>query len=477
MNDTEPPPTFEPPYSEVEPWLRAVHSLVAVLLMAAGLVGNCLVLWVVARNKELQYRSILASMGAVAVNILFCLFTGPQVLAGSITGEWPFTHAGCVAVGFVANGIFYVRWTNTLLIAVDRFLYIITPFWYQRNSKPVLVTLTTFVWTVPFVSNAPSAVYRTYSFRSTLTICAVNCEQNDGCYTTYILLFAMYMIVGVLLPAAIYTFLYCYGKKKRREMNREMGTHTQDDTHSVPVTNGRLPNYLSARRPSTDLVSIDEEDEGEAIPMQELPHPPATSSDLDTIREHEVVVKIVRLQDGRRHQQADAISLESDPGPQLRDTPQQENDHTPSKGAEPADSIHQKRKLGHRRGSSESGTGSTSSYHRRTSIVVLSRAALSAFVPNRQHMGRERRAMVTFAIIFTNLVFTQILLFILSAVRRQEFYKYIPIWVHMIAMNLFLLAPVIEPLIIIKNQDFKRVLLRIFRRRHSFSTSHSVPTK
>ena len=76
-------PTLEPPYSEVAPWLRGLHSFVAVVLMLASLLGNFFVLWVVARNKELQYRSILTSMGAVAVNILFSLLTSPQVVAGA----------------------------------------------------------------------------------------------------------------------------------------------------------------------------------------------------------------------------------------------------------------------------------------------------------------------------------------------------------------------------------------------------------
>ena len=485
-------PTLEPPYSEVEVWLRAVHSVVAVVLMVASLAGNCLVLWVVIRNKELQYRSILASMGAVAVNIAFAVFTGPQVVAGSVTGEWPFTEDGCVAVGFVTNGIFYVRWMNTLLIAIDRLLYIVTPFWYERNSKAVLILLTVLVWTIPFISNAPSAIYRSYSYRSTFTLCAINCENDNACYSTYILLFAAYMIIGMLLPIIIYTFLYCYGKKKRREMNRELGTQGETPTAgNAPATNGRLPSehYLSARRPSTDLVSIHEEDEETETEMgptghqESHTHQHITSLELGTIHEHQEEISIAQLQNGR-HIQSDTCSTASDPTPHTGAARDSREDHAHLDKAEPADSagsIHHKRQLGHRRGSSESGTGSTSSYQRRTSLVVLSRAALSAFIPNRQQMAthrRERRATVTFAIIFSNLVLTQILLFILSALRRQDYYSSIPIWVHMVAVNLFLLAPVLDPVIIMKNQDFKRALVRIFcRRRSSFSLSHSVVTR
>ena len=68
------------------------------------------------------------------------------------------------------------------------------------------------------------------------------------------------------------------------------------------------------------------------------------------------------------------------------------------------------------------------------------------------------------------------MVFALAVMRRREFYTDIPIWVHLIAVNLFLLAPVLEPLIIVKNQDFKRVLTKMFSR-NSFSLSHSMTTR
>lgn len=478
------PSTLEPPYSEVEPWLRGVHSFVAVVLMVASLLGNFFVLWVVVRNKELQYRSILASMGAVAVNILFSLFTGPQVVAGSVTGEWPFGHAGCVAIGYIANGIFYVRWLNAFLFAVDRFLCIVTPFWYERNSKPVLVVMTIIAWTVPFISNVPSAIQETYRFRSTFTFCAVNCENNQTCYNTYVLLLTSYMILGVIVPTCIYTFLYCYGKKKRRDMNREMGTQTDEKTpngHGTP--NGSLPcdHYLSARRPSTDLVSIVEEDETGSTAMQEFSQSPCTKDVYLASPHDHKVIDTTRLDSNGSWSQPHTTSGESDTEHEReqRHCIAEEEDASPTENR----TLPLYKQQGTRRGSGESGTGSITSNHlgpRRTSIVLLSRAAITAFIPSRNHDAakRERRAMVTFALIFTNLVLTQIMVFVLAAMRRRDFYGEIPIWVHLIAINLFLLAPVLEPLIIVKNQDFKRVLKKMFRRRrNSFSLSHSVVTR
>lgn len=460
---------FDLPYSEVEPWLRGVHSFVATILMFASIIGNGLVFWLVVKNKELQYRSILASMGAITVNILFSLLTTPQVVAGSVTGEWPLGDTGCVAIGYIATSIFYVRWMNTLLIAVDRFFYIVTPFFYLRNSKPILVTLTVFVWTIPFITNVPSVVQETYSYRSSLTFCSVDCAENNICYGTYIILFAVYMIIGVVLPIIIYTFLYCYGKKKRRDMHRELGTHAAPTP--PPLLNGNYPtdNSFLEHHPSRDLGSINEENEDnandeEGILTHRLPF--TTNHELDTLHEHKIL------------NTSDLNSLQLELVSPVEEDGDEERLSHPQPVAEYDNNI-QQLQFHNCRGSSDSVVKSINSPshtrvtgQRRTSIVILSRAAITAGRTHVTMQLRERQATITFFIIFTNLVLTQILLFILSAVRRQSYYLDIPIWIHMISTNLFLLAPALDPIIIMRNKDFKKVLTKMFKRRNnSFTTT------
>ena len=105
------------------------------------------------------------------------------------------------------------------------------------------------------------------------------------------------------------------------------------------------------------------------------------------------------------------------------------------------------------------------------------RAAMSIIMPGRQRVAiqlRERQAMITFVVIFTNLVVTQIPIYFLATTRRQAFSRNIPVWVHLIAINLYLLAPALEPFIIARNRDFKKALHKMFHRRTFFSpTSNS----
>ena len=471
--------TLEPRYSDVEPWLRGVHSFVATSLMVVSVLGNALVVWVVARNKELQYRSILASMGAVVVNILFSLVATPQVLAGSVTGEWPFTQKGCVAIGFIAISIFHVRWMNALLIAIDRLLYIITPFFYQRNTKRILGVLTAVVWTLPFLINAPSIVRGTYRYRSSFTFCTIECSDDEVCVYSYTLIFTGYLIIGMLCPTAIYIFLYCFGKKKRRDMHREMGTQTHVDPPSASNGHPSSDPHLSATRLSCDLFNISEE--GETMVMADLspPNPPSSQGE-ETLTQEPGKIRTPKTNcthNGGTHLNASSphtVSSELNTHTPVKSRTAHTDSHQDTDEEEREDTKQAMLPLPQQRVSIETAT--SPSHPRRPSLMNLSRLTLAAMVPGRQQVAvalQERRAMITFAIIFTNLVVTQIPLFFLSTTRRASFYRSIPIWVHLIGVNLYFLAPALEAIIIMRNRDFKNVLSRIFRRRHYFSFSNS----
>ena len=510
-------PTLEPPYSDVPTWLRAVHALVATALMVVSILGNVLVLWLVVRNKQLQYRSIVASMGTVIVNISFSLVTNSQVLAGSITGEWPFGDKGCIAAGFFSTSFFYVRWLNICLIAVDRFLYIMAPFSYARNSKRLLVTLSVLVWTVPFLSNLAPLWLGEFSYRSSLTFCAVECGADQACARIYITFFGVYLTIGMVVPTVLYVMLYCFGVKKRREMQRELGTQNNPPWESSDILQGNGV-ALSSRgaRQNTELPNIneeeEEEEEEEVIKMESCS--PQPSVDLTILQELKMTSehKILDTSHGCNghshlqcssplHQEFTAESshtrrLSEDREDALRgyrvadsegaESRSQSEDGQPSEeGArEEGGRQHNGGPPGSRqsRGPVDSGreamqTSANPQEQRRSSLMVLSRAAISAIVPNRHRTNlqkRERRAMITFVIIFTTLVITQLPLYFMSTTRRLDFYTQIPIWAHLVGVNLYLLAPALDPIIIMRNRDFKRVLSKMCWWMGSSSLTHSV---
>ena len=75
----------------------------------------------------------------------------------------------------------------------------------------------------------------------------------------------------------------------------------------------------------------------------------------------------------------------------------------------------------------------SSSRGRKPSVMTRSRV-----MGHISYQIRESRAITTFIIIFVTFVVTQIPIFLLTLSRRSSVYTRIPIWVHMIGVNLYI---------------------------------------
>ena len=336
MNATVPSsaPTLEPDISEIPGWLLAVHATIVAILLVASLVGNSITLLLVAKYKKLRYRSILVSLGVVVADLLLPLVLHFQALASSVAGRWPFGDGGCTGYGFLLLCVYYARWLGTAVIAIDRFLIILAPFFYRRWSKRLLIMMTVTAWIAPFIFALPVFFgFGTPKYRSTLTICVSDCGEDSLCTMVYSLEFGTYLILGAGVPTVLYLILYCFGVKKRRESLHPLGTQV-------------------------------------------------TSAESTTVR--------------------------------------------------------------------------------RTSTTSILQTV------------RERRALITFGIIFVALILTQFPIFIISISRRTDFYQDIPIYVHYIIMYIYMLSTALDPVIVMRNRDFRIAFSHLVGRRNSIIDSPPI---
>ena len=542
-------PTFEPPYTDVPPWLRGLHASVAMLLMAVSVVGNTVVIVAVSRYRQLRYRSVLASMGTVAINLAFAAVTNPQILAGSITGEWPFGNDSCTVIGYISVSVFYVRWLNNLLIASDRFLSVTLPFFYERNSKRILVVFTIFVWTIPFVSDVPTLwVLGSFSYRSTLAFCAIECGQNAGCIRLYIGVYGFYVLMGMILPTLLYLYLYCLGLKKKREMWRELGTHVEkehpnpslqkqwnrmdcieeeeekEDEEEEEEEEGEGEGKQEGEVQIMDCIEEEEKEEGEGEEKEEEKEEgegeekeegEVRVSVLPTLHQREELERetarwsrtgeeeeeeeVGEEKENREEEEVEKEETEKETIAEV-EAPRQEvasicpnhhcqtalccrqeerdtqdervGDTSETAVAENCSSVHRMRELDYTEHSLPLSQPqpqpqpqlATPSSLRRPSLTAGSRTVFSFVNPTGRisHQIRESRAITTFIIIFVAFVVTQIPIFLVAVVRRSSFFSIIPIWVHMVCVNLYLLSPALDPIIITRNRDFRKVFRKMF---------------
>ena len=78
---------------------------------------------------------------------------------------------------------------------------------------------------------------------------------------------------------------------------------------------------------------------------------------------------------------------------------------------------------------------------------------------------RDRRAFATIAILFVSLLVTQIPIIVLTwLAQRREIYQQIPLHVHFVLTYIFLTSTILDPIVIMRNKDFKDVIAQVWKR-------------
>ena len=327
-------------FDDVPTWLVALHGIVLSLLLLCSVVGNATVILLVIFHKNLHYRSIVVSLGLVAADSLVALEWNLSGLASTIAGEWPLGDVACTVFGTLHLCLLYVRWLEILAVTLDRFFIILSPFNYYQYSKPLQVLLTILAWIIPItiISTATALQVGVFRFRLTMTTCSIDCLGTNPCFSFYLGVFAVFVVVGGVIPTVLYSIMYCIGRRKRSSMKHALGTQEVETESSTTSSADSL---------------------GGSIPQP--------------------------------------VRIPSKHNAKLKDS--------------------------------------------------------------------DKRALITFFIIFVTLLVTQIPIFITSgALRNTNIFYQIPLWVHFVAMYAFLLSPVLTPIVIMRNKDFRKAFLSAINR-------------
>ena len=204
--------------TETFPAALVIHACFVFLVIIGSLFANGLVLLLVAYDKRLQYRSILASLSVVVADILLILFYHVPTFASTVSRGWGFGDGdigrnSCHAFSIISNYIIYVRWVAVGTIALDKFLTVRFPFRYLNHSKILLVVLTATVWLLPAVLVLPITPFTDSNFRGNVPTCLPSCKEILPCGIILTALVSLSVIWGAVLPSVYYTWMYYRGRK------------------------------------------------------------------------------------------------------------------------------------------------------------------------------------------------------------------------------------------------------------------------
>ena len=244
--------------SEEHPVVIAVHSFILSAIILVGVCGNAFVLFLVAKDKRLRYRSVIASLSIVVVDFLLTIFLHGVALTSTLLKKWAYGDDDfntCRMYSIVSSYFVYVRWIALGLIATDRFLTVRFPFHYQRHSKKFLIILTLLVWGCPIIiAGFLSSPFLKPTFRANVPTCLPSCVNgNKACRFVNLLLFTATLIVGGVVPSVLYTWMYRHGRQLR--VKHTLGQFTLQTATST-IIQDELPTLNEVRKERQTLFTL-----------------------------------------------------------------------------------------------------------------------------------------------------------------------------------------------------------------------------
>ena len=159
-------------------WLySAAQTPLYVLLMLASLVGNALVILIVALNSRMRHKPTNCLMLNLAVCDLAIVATCMSVQTmHSLSKYWPLGELFCKLNSYLQVASLLATVLTLMAIACDRFAAIVYPLRWRLTHRQALCCIG-LVWTVSLTFAVPSYVYRIYVERHWSDFVETHCAE------------------------------------------------------------------------------------------------------------------------------------------------------------------------------------------------------------------------------------------------------------------------------------------------------------
>lgn len=251
-------------FSNISIWLRSLHGTIIGTLLVVSVTGNSFLLLIFFRNKKLQSRSTLVSLGLVVADLLLAVIWSAQSITNIVAGHNLFETFSCSFLGSSLETVIHARWCTVALIILDRFCNIFFPFIYLRYSKPFLIILTVLCWFIPaFMATPWLAGFGIYEFRIQQSSCTIICDyhKDQSCFYYYTIVHGLFVVIGTLLPIALYLVMCVYGYHKSYKMKHiVLGTNDRSrevnnrNNEEITTMNSKKQNRIDMKPLQTFII-------------------------------------------------------------------------------------------------------------------------------------------------------------------------------------------------------------------------------
>lgn len=209
------------------PWVMSLFIFCYSLIFLLGLTGNCLVAFVVMRNKAMQTITNIFITNLAISDILMCLLAVPFTPISFFLNSWIFGKALCHIVPMILCISVYVSTLTSTAIAVDRYFVIVYPF--KPRMKVYMCVLMIFaIWIISISISLPLGIYHEVEKANSSSY---SCSEQWPKPQARQFFTVTSLVLQYIVPCSIISFCYTMvsrALKKRSKVKIGSGARTRE---------------------------------------------------------------------------------------------------------------------------------------------------------------------------------------------------------------------------------------------------------
>ncbi|KAK4016602.1 hypothetical protein OUZ56_031561 [Daphnia magna] len=208
--------TNEEDYLKSSPAVQVNIYILYAVIFTVGLVGNVLVVFVVAQNKAMQTVTNCYIANLALSDILLCVLAVPFTPLYFFLKEWIFGKILCHLVAYSQGTSVYVSTLTLTSIAIDRFFVILYPFRPRMKMTTCWITIC-IIWLVALCATLPYGIFVDIRVIGNVTYC----EESWTLDSDRQIYGAVTSVMQFVVPFVIMAFAYTKVSLKLADRSRE----------------------------------------------------------------------------------------------------------------------------------------------------------------------------------------------------------------------------------------------------------------
>ena len=237
------------------PIVRSLHLVALLIMTAAILVLNGMVIFVAWKNRKLDADAMANNAALATLDIAWAMLINPIGFFAVASRSWPFGQIFCAVTGSLTLTVILLRNQLVGLAVLDKFCSVFAPFKYPSHRRRFMASLAVAAIVFAIAYPVPPALNRAagkYSFYSAYATCFldVSCTES-GCYGYLAVIATHWVICWAILPTVLISAM-CMKARAMATNVPVMGTFAANVTANTDTTSRRPSRKIS--RNSCDTV-------------------------------------------------------------------------------------------------------------------------------------------------------------------------------------------------------------------------------